>query len=343
MRVRFGAGRLGEIAEEVDRLGLARVLVLSTPGHRQLAVDAAQLLGERAAGVHAGAVMHVPIASVEQARSAALSLRADCSLAIGGGSTIGLAKALALQADLPYLAVPTTYSGSEMTPVWGITQDGRKTTGRDPRVLPASVVYDPQLTESLPISTSVTSGINALAHAVEALYAPDTNPMVSLMAAEGARLIVSSLPAIAAHPRDPEARADALQGSWLCGLCLGGTTMALHHKLCHVLGGSFDLPHAPTHTVVLPHVLAYNAPAALAALAALRSALNAEDPALGLWELAGRLGAPRSLAELGLPHDALGAVVAEVGGNPYPNPRPVDHESLLALLERAWSGAAPTG
>jgi len=253
-----------------------------------------------------------------------------------------LGKAIALEHGLPVIAVPTTYAGSEMTPVWGLTEGGQKRTGRDIRVLPKSVLYDPELTLTLPAGMSTTSAINAIAHAVEGLYAPDATPIVSLMAEEGTRALVAALPRVAADGADLEARVDAQYGAWLCGAVLAATTMSLHHKLCHTLGGTLDLPHAQTHTVVLPHALAYNQPAAPSAVAALSRALGGvEDPALELWELAGRLGAPRSLAELGMAEADIPRIADLAVASPYANPRPVTRHGVERLVRAAWAGEAP--
>ncbi len=307
MRVVFGPGRLAELGEEVERLGLARVLVLGTPEQEATLQVAADGLGGRAAGVFPQARQHVPAAVAAVAADRARELGADGCVAVGGGSSIGLGKAVALRHGLPVVAVPTTYAGSEMTPIWGVTEDGVKRTGRDRAVLPRSVVYDPVLTRTLPVGLSVTSGLNAVAHAVEGLWAPDGTPITALMAEEGVRAMLAALPVIVGTPGDLDARSEALQGAWLCGAVLGATTMSLHHKLCHVLGGSFDLPHAETHAVVLPHVVAHNGPAAPAAVAALARALGvAADPDTVTKALAARardLGAPTSLAALGMPRD----------------------------------------
>jgi maleylacetate reductase len=342
MRVVFGAGRSAHLAEELDVLGVRRVFVLSTSGHEELATRLAEPLGDRVAGIFAGARMHVPVEVVAAAAKAAAGVDADAYLAVGGGSTVGLGKALALRTSLPVVAVPTTYSGSEMTPIWGLTENGAKRTGRDPAVLPRSVVYDPDLTLTLPVGLSVTSGLNSLAHAVEALYAPNASPMTSLMAREGAEAMLDALPRIVADPGEKDARSRALYGAWLCGAVLGATTMSLHHKLCHVLGGSLDLPHSPTHAVVLPHVLAYNASVAPAAKTALAELLAADDPALALWELSGRLGAPRALSELGMSEADIPRVVAEVLATPYANPRQPTADDLSALLHAAVEGLPPT-
>jgi maleylacetate reductase len=337
MRVVFGAGTSGRLGEEVDRLGLGRVLVLCTPEQEALARRIADGLGSRAAGVYPHARMHVPIEVATRAREAAAELGADGCVAAGGGSTIGLGKAIALEHGLPVIAVPTTYAGSEMTPIWGLTEQGRKRTGRDPAVLPRSVVYDPELTLTLPVPLSVTSGFNAVAHAVEGLYAPDASPIISLMAREGAQALLDALPGVAAAPTDLPARTRAQYGAWLCGAVLGATTMSLHHKLCHVLGGTFDLPHAEVHTVVLPHVAAFNAVASPAL-----TSLLGPDPGGSLWDLATKLGAPRSLAELGMPESGIAEVVRQAVASPYANPRPVTEDDLARLIEAAHRGERPT-
>lgn len=338
MRVVFGPGSIAALGEEINRLGFRRVLVLSTPFQRDLAERAHSLLGDAAVAIFDQARVHVPVTTVAAAAEIASAFNVDGCVAVGGGSTVGLAKALALRHGLPALAVPTTYAGSEMTPIWGETENARKHTGRDRKVLPRTVVYDPELTVSLPASVSVTSGLNAMAHAIEALYAPDGSPVVSAMAEQGARDLMSALPQLVHDSSDLTARTTALQGAWLCGACLGATTMGLHHKLCHVLGGMLDLPHAETHAVVLPYVTAFNLPAAPQARAALGRALGVTAPATELAELADRLGAPRKLSDLGVSEADLARVAAEVLGNPYSNPREVTAQNLNRLLYAAWAG-----
>ena len=346
MRVAFGAGVLRRLPDEVADLGLGRVLVLCSPEQEATGKLVAGALGDRAAGVLPEARMHVPVEVARRARDVAADLGADGCVAVGGGSAIGLGKAVALEHGLPVVAVPTTYAGSEMTPIWGLTEASNgnsvKRTGRDPRVLPVSVLYDPELTLSLPPGLSATSGLNAVAHAVEGLYAPDASPVVSLMAEEGARALAAALPAVVADGADLDARSEAQYGAWLCGAVLGATTMSLHHKLCHALGGTLDLPHAETHAVVLPHALAFNAPAAPRAVAALSRALGGvTDPARELWELAGRLGAPRSLRELGMAEADVPRIAEAAVASPYANPRPVTRDGVEALLRAAWSGEPP--
>ena len=343
-RVIFGPGSLRELAGEVARLGTARALVVSTPGHESLAEEAARQLGTRAAGIYAKAVMHVPVETARAACEEARRLTADGVVAIGGGSTIGLAKAIALETGLPILAVPTTYAGSEMTPIYGLTAGGRKNTGRDPRVLPKAVIYDPLLTLDLPPQITGPSGMNAIAHCVEGLYAHDANPITSLLAAEGIRALSRSLVRCVLNPRDLEARTEALYGAWLAGVVLGSVGMGLHHKLCHVLGGSFNLPHAETHTIVLPHAAAYNAAAAPDAMRAIADALPvgkaAEVPG-ALYDLAVLLGAHVALRDIGLKESDLDEAAEIACASPYPNPRPIERVAVRKVLEQAFHGARP--
>jgi len=340
-RVIFGADSLNQLSEEIKRLGASCALVLCTPEQRDSGAAVAARLGDRAAGLFDRAVMHVPIDIAHAAREEAKRLSADCCVAIGGGSTTGLAKAVALVSDLPILAIQTTYAGSEMTPIWGLTENGVKKTGRDPRVLPKTVIYDPVLTTGLPIALSVTSGINSIAHCVEALYARDANPIISLIAEEGIRAFAGSLPVIVKDPHHLDARSRALYGAWLGGVSLGAVGMALHHKLCHTLGGTFNLPHAETHTVVLPHAVAYNAVAVPEAMTRIARALGTNSAAAGLYDLAASLGAPLSLHALGMTEDQLDRAADLAVQNPYWNPRPVTREGIRALLQDAYDGRTP--
>jgi maleylacetate reductase len=262
-------------------------------------------------------------------------------VSVGGGSTTGLGKAIALRTDLPQIVVPTTYAGSEATSILGETEAGRKTTQRNRKVLPEVIIYDVDLTLTLPVPLSVTSGINAFAHAAEALYAADANPITSMLARQGMEAIVRGLPRIFITPHDVAARTDALFGAWACGVCLGSVDMALHHKLCHTLGGAFGLPHAETHTVLLPHTLSYNRKAAMDALSDIASALNVDDAPRGLFDLIESLKAPKSLQEIGMPHDGLDRASDLAASNPYPNPEPVTRAGIRALLERAFHGVLP--
>ena len=340
-RVVFGAGSLQHLGREIETLGARKALVLSTPEQRASAEMIADLLGPRAAGVFDRAVMHVPIETAREAREIARKLGADCAVAIGGGSTTGLGKAIALDSGLPILAIPTTYAGSEMTPIYGITESGLKKTGKDPRVLPRVVIYDPELTLSLPVGMSVTSGINAIAHAAEALYAFDANPIIDLMAKEGIASMGRALPAIKKVANDLQARTDALYGAWLCGTVLGNVGMALHHKLCHTMGGSFNLPHAETHTIVLPHALAYNAAAAPEAMRSIAVALQGSSAAQAVFDLARDNGAPVALRDIGMREVDLDRACDIAMQNQYPNPRPLEREAIRQLFQDAFEGIRP--
>jgi maleylacetate reductase len=340
-RVVFGSGTLSAAKAEVERLGGARALVLTTPQQEAEGKRLGSSLGPLYAGIFSGATMHTPVEVTDQAIVAMKACGADCVVALGGGSTTGLGKALALRTGVNQLCIPTTYAGSEMTPILGETKDGLKTTVRDPAVLPETVIYDVDLTLTLPVSLAVTSGINAIAHAVEALYARDTNPVTSLMAEDGIRALARALPAIAANPADREARSDALYGAWLCGVCLGTVGMALHHKLCHTLGGTFDLPHAETHTIVLPHALAYNAPDVPEAMARIGRAIGAANAAQGLYELARRLNAKLALRDIGMPETGIDKAADLAVTNAYWNPRPLERSAIRDLIARAWAGEPP--
>ncbi|WP_270939324.1 maleylacetate reductase, partial [Falsiroseomonas oryzae] len=280
---------------------LRRALVVATAPQAALAARVAGLLGAATAGVFAEAAMHTPVEVTDRALDEFRRRNADGVVAAGGGSAVGLGKALSVRTGLPLLCLPTTYAGSEMTPILGETAGAEKRTRRDPRILPATVIYDPDLTATLPPGMAAASGMNALAHALEALYAPDCSPIVALMAEEAVAALAHALPRVVdSAAQDAAPRGEALYGAWLCGACLGQTTMGLHHKLCHVLGGSFGLPHAETHAVVLPHVAAFNEVAAPTAMARVAAALGAPTASAGLWQLGAALPLPRSLAELGL-------------------------------------------
>jgi len=343
-RVVFGWNALEKLPEEMQRLETARALVLTTPEQEALGHELAVQLGAHALEVYPKAMMHVPVEVAKAARMQAARLGADCYIAVGGGSTIGLGKAIALDSGLPIIAVPTTYAGSEMTPIYGLTERGIKRTGRDAKVLPRTVIYDPALTLGLPAALSAASGINAIAHAVEALYALDTNPIINLMAEESIRTLARALPQIVHDLSHRNARTAALYGAWLAGVCLGSTSMALHHKLCHTLGGTFNLPHAQTHAVMLPHTAHYNhraVPDVLAKIARALGGNHADEAGPLLFALNQALGLPRSLQALGLPEMGIAKAAQLAVANPYPNPQPVEHDAVLALLQRAYAGDRP--
>ena len=340
-RVIFGAGSLQRLAAEVDQLGARKALILSTPEQRASAEQVAALLGARAAGIFDRAVMHVPIETAREAREHAARIGADCAVAIGGGSTIGLGKAIALESALPIIAIPTTYAGSEMTTIYGITEAGMKKTGRDDKVLPRTVIYDPELSATLPVTMSVTSGINAIAHAAEGLYSVTTNPIIEIMAEQGIASLGRALPRIKANPGDMAARSDALYGAWLCGTVLASVDMALHHKLCHTFGGTFNLPHAETHTIILPHALAYNAAAAPEAMRKIANALGGKSAPQAVFDLAKENGAPVALRDIGMKEADLDRACDIAMSNQYPNPRALERGALRKILQDAFEGVRP--
>jgi maleylacetate reductase len=340
-RIVFGEGKSHEAADWLRKAGRSRALVLSTPHQKADAEKLAESLGGLAVGVFAGAAMHTPVEVTDQAMKVVADTGADSVVSLGGGSTTGLGKAIAYRVDLLQLVIPTTYAGSEVTNILGQTEGGKKTTVRDARILPEIVIYDPTLTLGLPVAMSVTSGLNAMAHAVEGLYAEDRNPISSLMAVEGLKAFATSLPAVVTEPKGIEARAQALYGAWLCGTVLGAVGMSLHHKICHVLGGSFDMPHAETHAVMLPHAAGFNAAAAKEQLAPVAEIFGGSIGG-GLWDFAKSLGAPLTLRELGLAEADLDHAAGIAVQNPYSNPRPIDRASIRALFQAAWEGSRPS-
>lgn len=340
-RVLFGAGSLERVSDEVKLLGAERVLLVADSHSREPRARLERDLGPLLAATTGDVVEHVPRQVADAAVKRADRCVADLVLSIGGGSATGLAKAVALERGLPLLAIPTTYAGSEMTEIWGISEGHRKITGRDERVRPRTVVYDPRLTTSMPAALTAASGMNALAHCVEAAYAADASPVVRLAAVEGVRALATALPNCVAQGDDLEARTLALYGAWLAGMTLGNAAMGIHHKLCHVLGGAYRLPHGGLHSALLPFSTAFNRDAAVESMAALAVALDADDAASGLWDLADRIGAPTSLADIGFPRDRIEEVAALVAAVPPANPQPVDEEGVRQLLVAAVVGARP--
>ena len=344
-RVVFGAGAARTaLAGEVARLGVSRLLLIPSGSELSAARELTAPLADRIAGTFTGVRPHVPVEVADAARKQAAAVGADAVLSLGGGSATGTAKAVALTTGLPVIAVPTTYAGSEVTPVWGLTEGDRKTTGVDARVLPRLVIYDPELTASLPGPVSAASGLNAMAHAVEAFWAPGRNPVSSLTAAEAIRVLAAALPAVLRDGADTGARGDLLYGAYLAGSTFAVTGSGLHHKICHILGGRYDLPHAQTHAIMLPYVLAFNAPGAPDAARQIGRALargeqESNDPAAALQRLAGQLGLPRGLREIGLREEQIAEAARLIEPVvPADNPVPAGAAALQALLRRAWAG-----
>ncbi|MFA3894072.1 maleylacetate reductase [Rhodococcus qingshengii] len=340
-RIVFGRGTIDTIAEEVRRLGRSRVMVLASRRLNAVAAAVTASLGDMVVARFDGAVMHTPIEVTTAALKLAESHHVDVVVAIGGGSATGLSKALALRAGFDQIIVPTTYAGSEATPVLGETENGRKTTRSSPHIKPETVVYDVDLTRDLPLGTTVTSAVNAMAHAVEALYSAESNPITDSMAIEVISGIARALPSIVDDPKNLEERAELLQSAWLAGTCLGTVGMGIHHKVCHTLGGSFGLPHAPTHTVVLPHAMAFYASAVPEVMSRIATALGVSDAATGVFDLVTACGGPTSLRELGMRHDQIEKAVELATSAAYPNPREITAAGLNELLDNAWSGRRP--
>ena len=331
-RVIFGRGRIQETLTEAKRLGMTKPLVVAT-SHQ---ADVCQALADDVRGIaYPHAVMHTPIDVSEAAVAFVKANGIDGVISLGGGSSTGLGKAIAFRTNLNQLAIPTSYAGSEMTNILGETDGAQKVTKRDARIQPETVIYDPDLLATLPDSFAATSGLNAIAHAVEALYAVDGNPVVSLMAEEGIRAMATAL------PLGKSGHDEALYGAWLCGAVLGSAAMALHHKLCHVLGGTFNLPHAETHAIMLAHSVAYNSSASPDAMNRICRALSVNHAATGIYELAKKLGSPLALKDIGMPYDGLDKAADIAVANPYPNPRPLERAPIRALLENAYHGHSP--
>lgn len=341
VRVRFQPGVRHEVAEEVSRLGCARALVLSTPPQADAAMATAETLGKAAAGIFTKAAMHTPVEVTDEAVEHAKDINADCVIAIGGGSTTGLGKAIAYRTELPQIVIPTTYAGSEATPILGQTEQGVKTTVTDPKVQPGVILYDAELLTTLTGAMTVTSALNAMAHAAEALYAQNRNPVSTLMAVEGIRAFAEAVPGVVRNTDDLDGRGETLYGAWLCGTVLGQVGMALHHKLCHTLGGSFDLPHAETHAVILPHAIAFNARAVSELLAPICTILGEDNAGLALHKFANDLNAPMSLKSIGLEQADIDRAADLATTKPYWNPQPVERDAIRTLLQAAFDGAPP--
>lgn len=339
--VAFGAGLRHRARQMAQEAGCERVLVLTTPHQSDLGLELAETLGSMAAGIFSKAAMHTPTDVTEEALLHLQDSGADAVLSAGGGSTIGLGKAIALRTDITQIALPTTYAGSECTPILGQTENGVKTTMKDPKLRPGVVLYDAELVATLPVAMTVTSALNAMAHAVEALYAKDRSAAATTLALDGMAAFRGALPDVLANPADLPAREATQKGAWACGTVLGQVGMALHHKLCHTLGGALNLPHAETHAIILPHATAYNQPAARDELSPVAELFGATDPALALWEFSKSLGAPMALKDLGVTRTDLEPMAELASKNPYWNPREITKDGIAALLDRAWEGAAP--
>lgn len=341
-RVVFGSGSSAEVAQEVRRLGASRVLLITGPDPRGRSAAVAVALGSLLVARFDRATMNTPTDITARALEVAKANGVDCIVSVGGGSSTGLSKALAVRAGYLQVIVPTTYAGSEVTPVLGETEGDIKTTRSSPDILPETVIYDPDLTLELPPDMTLTSAINSMAHAVEAMYSSESNPVIDGMALQAIRSITRALPVVIDHPRDDGGRAELLQSAWLAGVCMASVGMGLHHKLCHVLGGTFGLPHAPTHTVVLPYVMSYNRSAVPEVMQRIADAMRVPDAAVGVHDLVAHLGGPTSLQELGFRAEGVQRAAELAASEPYPNPRTVTRNDLVTLLGAALAGQHPS-
>lgn len=342
-RVVFETGAAANnTAEEIRRIGAQRVMLVAAPFEAEIA---ARVTADVDITLHfADVVQHVPIENAEAARAAAIAHDIDAMICVGGGSTTGLAKAVAMTTGIPIIAVATTYAGSEATNVWGLTEAARKTTGVDNKVLPVTVIYDAALTYSLPVELSVASGMNALAHCVDSMWAPKADPINQALAAEGIRAISEGLPLIFENPQDQAGREQALYGAYLSAVSFASAGSGMHHKVCHVLGGTYNLPHAQTHATVLPYVLAFNAGSAPQAERRIAGAFGSSSALQGLLDLRERLNGPKALKDYGF-EESSAAEAAEIALPLIPpsNPRAVTQENLTELIQAAWAGTTPVG
>ncbi|MGH3208961.1 MAG: maleylacetate reductase [Trebonia sp.] len=340
-RVAFGSGEAAaNLRREIGNLGATRVMLIAAKAEADLADT---IVADIPVALrHDDVVMHVPVEVAERARAAAVANDVDALVSVGGGSTTGLAKAIALTTGLPIIAVPTTYAGSEATAVWGLTEGAKKTTGTDKKVLPKVIVYDAALTMSLPVAMSVASGLNAMAHCVDSLWAPSADPINAAFAAEGIRSLAAGLPRVVEDPMELDGREHALYAAYLSATAFASAGSGLHHKICHVLGGKYNLPHAQTHATVLPYVLAFNGPAAPDAERRIAAAFGGPSALDGLVALKQELDAPHALADYGFTGESIPeAAEAILPSVPPSNPRPVTVADLRALLRAAWSGDDP--
>jgi maleylacetate reductase len=360
-RVLFGRGAASEVGREAGALG-ERVLFVCTPSLKASphADRIRAVLGNLLVAEFTEVAPHVPRETVEAARALAMRERADVVVAMGGGSAIGVGKGVVLGnlgtphpdliglppadsrstryenayspkggREIALIAIPTTYAGSELTPTVGITDlaEKRKFVQRNPVVLPKLAVYDVELTLDLSAELTASTALNALAHSVEAGYARNVNPLVPPVAEEGIRRILRSLPACIADGHDVEAREELLRGAYLGGFSIANATMALHHGLCHVLGGHTGIAHGVVNAIMLPHVMRFNAEFAPDALTPVVAAA-----------LVASLPLPQRLRDAGVAAEVLPLIVQEAAASATvtANPKPVSEADIIAILDSAW-------
>ena len=338
-RIIFGVDTFASLDGEAERLGINNGLVVSSPGRLGLAERAAELLGGRCVGVADVATADIPDTAFEAAKIAVEDSAADGLIVVGGGSAIGLGKALAFNLSLPFIAVVTTYSGSEISPSWKIGSGAARRGGRDVTALPATVLYDPALTVDLPVAFSAASGMNAMAHAVESLYGAAANPVTNLLSGEAIRVLGFSLPRVHENPKDLDARSDALYGAWLAAAFRGG--QAISHRIAQTVRVMFNFSHAECHGAVLPFAVGYNRRAAPEAMETICQALACDAAATGLYDLNVNLGLKSGFRELGMEPSDLDKAAEAVMAGKFFNPRNPSETDVRALIEKIFHGQRP--
>ncbi len=340
VRIVFGAGAIGALRAEADVHKLSRLLVLCSKSRADIARRVTAAIADRCAGVCDVAAPNMPRDAFERIVADLKRRNADGFVVFGGGSPIGLAKAAAAATKIPYIAIVTTYSGSEMAARWFVGVADNRVSGKDRACLPATAIYDPELTLDLPARVSAASGMNAMAHAVESLYGIDTNPVVQAMAEEAIAKLGSSLPRVVAEPRDLAARSEALYGAWLAANFRA--EVGLEHAVAQRVRQWFNLDHAHTHAVVTPYAIGFNSAAAPQAMARIRRALGATDAARGLYDLNARLGLPTGLKGLGMREADIAKAVEIVAAAKIGHPRPVTRADLAEIIRQAYFGEPPS-
>jgi alcohol dehydrogenase class IV len=339
VRTVFGYGTLATLGTEAEQLGLARPVVICSPGRIELGRKLAGLLAPAQAHVCDAGLTAMPKEAFDRLMGEIEQTKADGIVAVGGGSPIGLLKAAGAATQLPSIAVVTSYSGSEMAPNWYVGSGQDRYCGDSLHALPKVAIYDPELTLTLPPAASAASGMNAMNHAVESLYGPDTNPVIQDRAEEAVRLLGRSLPRIVDDPADREARYDALLGAWQAAMFRA--TSGIGHIIAQRVRTLFGLVHAESHAVAVPYGVGFNREAAPKAMARIARALGADDAARGLYDLNVRLGLATGYKALGVPADGLDRAVAVISKMSYPNPRTPTEDDIRGLLGRAFDGTPP--
>jgi maleylacetate reductase len=339
IRIVFGAGAVAALRAETEFHKISRLVVLCSPTRADFARRVTAPVADRFVGFCDTAGQHMPRDAFEHIVGEMKRLNADGFVVIGGGSPIGLAKAAAATTGLPYIAIVTTYSGSEMAARWYIGVADNRVNGESVAALPATAIYDPELTLDLPPAISAASGMNAMAHAVESLYGIDTNPVVQAMAEKAVRLLGASLPRVIENPRDIEARTDALYAAWLAANFRA--QVGLEHAIAQRVRQWFNLDHARTHAVATPYAVGFNAAAAPDAMTRIARALGAKDAARGLYDLNVKLGLPTGLRDLGLKEADIGRAVEVVAAVKIAHPKTVSMADLLNVISQAYAGAPP--